>query len=487
MLFSSPVFVLGFLPLTLAGFFLLGRWGGARAALGGLLAADLLFYGWWNPHYVPLLIGSVAINYALGQHLFRLGARGPRATRPWLILGVVLNLGALGWFKYADFLLHVVAPAHPGLGILLPLAISFFTFQQVMFLVDSARGDRPATGLLPYAAFVCFFPHLIAGPIVRPADILPQLRSPLLARPDADALASGLMVFLLGLGKKLVLADTFGGFADVGFAAAAHGAGLTLIEAWYAALAYALQIYFDFSGYSDMAIGLARMMNVRFPLNFDSPYRARTISEFWRCWHISLSRFLRDYLYIPLGGNRHGEARRLANLMLTMLLGGLWHGAAWNFVVWGGLHGLYLAVHRVWARCGVPLPTPVARAVTLLAVVVAWVPFRADGFAASRAMLRGMAGLNGLAVPRMVVDAWPAVGLIARPVPVLLALGDGRTLSLPEVSACLALGWCIVLALPHVHAMSDQARGWALTGGFAFTVQALFFAPHAAPFLYFRF
>ena len=488
MLFSSITFVLGFLPLALGGLFLLGRIVGGRAALAGLLVADLVFYGWWNPRYVPLLIGSVVVNYMLGQHLLRLARRGRRrATRLWLLLGVGFNLALLAWFKYADFLLHVVAPDHSALGIVLPLAISFFTFQQVMFLVDTARGTLPATGPLPYAAFVCFFPHLIAGPIVRPADILPQLQAPGLARPRADAIATGLTIFLLGLGKKLVLADTFGGFADVGFGAAAHGAHLTLAEAWCAVLAYALQIYFDFSGYSDMAIGLARTMNVRFPLNFDSPYQARTITEFWRRWHMSLSRFLRDYLYIPLGGNRHGEARRAVNLMLTMLLGGLWHGAAWTFVAWGGLHGVYLIVHRVWGRLGGRLPGVVAQGLTLLAVVVAWVPFRADGLPATRAMLGGMAGLNGLALPRMVVDAWPALGVIARPVPVLLALGDARTLSLPEVGACLALGWGIVLLLPSVHALSERARGWALTAGFALTVQALFFAPHVAPFLYFRF
>jgi alginate O-acetyltransferase complex protein AlgI len=488
MLFNSPEFILGFLPLALGGFFLAGRVVGPRAALVWLLAADLAFYGWWNPYYVPLLAGSVGVNYVLGRRILRLAqADQPCAARLWLIGGVGFNLALLGWFKYADFLLHLAVPHAPALGIVLPLAISFFTFQQIMFLVDSARVTRSEVGVLTYAAFVCFFPHLIAGPIVRPSDILPQLQAPRLARPVVANLAVGLTIFLLGLGKKLVLADTFGGFADIGFAAASHGTTLTLIEAWYATLAYTLQIYFDFSGYSDMAIGLARMANVRFPLNFDSPYKARDIAEFWRRWHISLSRFLRDYLYIPLGGNRHGEARRGLNLMLTMLLGGLWHGAAWTFVAWGGLHGLYLIVHRLWGRLGWRLPGPVAQALTLLAVVVAWVPFRADGVAATLGMLRGMAGLNGFALPQMIVGAWPPLAVIARPVPVLLSLGAARTLSLPEVSACLLLGWVIVLSLPHVHELSERARGWALTAGFAFTVQALFFAPYAAPFLYFRF
>jgi D-alanyl-lipoteichoic acid acyltransferase DltB (MBOAT superfamily) len=490
MLFSSIPFLLGFLPPTVCGFFVAGRWFGTRAALAWMLLADLAFYGGWNPRHLPLLIGSIAINYTIGTHIRRFARAGDAGrARRWMIAGVVFDLGLLAWFKYADFVLHVVSPTAGTLGIGLPLAISFFTFQQIMFLVDSARDpgpDRDPTGL-SYAVFVSFFPHLIAGPIVRPAEILPQLRAGALIRPCPDNIAAGATIFLLGLAKKLVLADLFCGFADTGFNAAAHGSALTLLEAWYAVLAYALQIYFDFSGYSDMAIGLARMLNVRFPLNFDSPYQARDIADFWRRWHISLSRFLRDYLYIPLGGNRCGEVRRLANLMLTMLLGGLWHGAAWTFVAWGGLHGLYLITHRAWSRLGWRLPWIVAQAATLLAVVVAWVPFRADGLAATVAMLRGMAGLNGLALPRMILDAAPILGVVARPVPVLLSLGDAHTLSLPEVTACLLLGWVIVLVMPHIHALSERARGWALTGSFALSMQALFFAPHVAPFLYFRF
>jgi D-alanyl-lipoteichoic acid acyltransferase DltB (MBOAT superfamily) len=254
--------------------------------------------------------------------------------------------------------------------------------------------------------------------------------------------------------------------------------------AWAAAGGYALQIYFDFSGYSDMAIGLARMLNVRFPLNFASPYQARNIAEFWRRWHITLGVFLREYVYFPLGGSRCGALRHSGNLLATMLLCGLWHGAAWRFVLWGGLHGLYLVLH---AHCRVTLPRALAQALMLLAVIVAWVPFRASSGAAAQGMLAGMAGLHGVALPQMVVHAMPVLGTVATPVPVLPFLGDARTLSFPEVSACLLLGWCIVLLLPHVHELSEGARGWALTSGFAFSVQALFFASHVAPFLYFRF
>jgi alginate O-acetyltransferase complex protein AlgI len=485
MLFHSQAFVLGFLPACLVGWFLLGRFAGRTWALAWLLAASLFFYGWWNPRFVLLLLGSIAANYALGQRILHL-ARADRRTaaKRWLTAGIAGNLALLGWFKYADFLMHIAAPGTASLGIFLPLAISFFTFQQIMFLVDSARQDRANAGLLTYATFVAFFPHLIAGPIVRPKDIIPQLQQRDLAVPNAANLADGLALFLLGLAKKLVLADTFAGFADIGFNAASHGASLSLFEAWYAVLAYSLQIYFDFSGYSDMAIGLARMLNVRFPLNFASPYQARNIAEFWRRWHITLGAFLREYVYFPLGGSRCGALRHSANLLGTMLLCGLWHGAGWRFVLWGGLHGAYLVLH---AHCRVTLPRALAQALTLLAVVVAWVPFRAASAAAAWSMLAGMAGLHGVALPQMVVYALPFLGTVATPVPVLPFMGDARTLSFPEVSACLLLGWGIVLLLPHVHELSERARGWALTSGFAFSMQALFFAPHVVPFLYFRF
>ncbi|WP_254073251.1 MBOAT family protein [Acidisphaera sp. S103] len=524
MLFHTTAFIFGFLPVCLVGFFTLGRFFKAKWALCWLVACSLFFYAWWNPEHLPLLAGSVGLNYAIARMV-----RRTHAHRAWLATGVALNLAILGWFKYADFLLHIVAPHVPALHITLPLAISFFTFQQIMFLVDTSRGHArraqvlgrtqcascvkgpppalsdtdlgagvdggpsPAMTIpvppsfLTYAAFVTFFPHLIAGPIVRPSEIIPQLTAHDLARLRIENFSDGLLIFLLGLGKKLVLADMFGGFADIGFDAAARGASLTFFEAWYATLAYALQIYFDFSGYSDMAIGLARMLNIRFPMNFDSPYQAANIAEFWRRWHITLGGFLRDYLYIPLGGNRTGPIRQIRNLMVTMLLCGLWHGAAWNFVIWGGLHGLLIVIHKQYRRVFPPLPAPFAQALTLLAVIVAWVPFRAASFGSTMTMLRGMAGLNGIALPRMIVSALPGFASFADPVTVLPYLGDARTLSFPELSACLLLGWLIVLTLPNVHRMTRRTRHWSLTGSFALSVQALFFAPHVAPFLYFQF
>jgi alginate O-acetyltransferase complex protein AlgI len=488
MLFNSRAFIFAFLPACLGGFFLLGRVAGPVWALRWLVAASLFFYGWWDPRFVPLLIGSVLINYWVARDIRALSRAGlPRTARRSLAAGIVLDLSVLGWFKYADFLLHVVAPSQPSLGLPLPLGVSFFTFQQIMFLIEAYRHRDRDTDLLYCAAFVTFFPHLIAGPIVRPQDIIPQFQDRALARPLTANISAGLLIFLLGLGKKLVLADMFGGFADTGFDAAATGATLTFFEAWYATLAYALQIYFDFSGYSDMAIGLARMMNIRFPLNFDSPYQAQDISAFWRRWHITLGLFLRDYVYIPLGGSRQGEGRRIGNLLLTMLLCGLWHGAAWRFVLWGALHGTYLAIHTLFRRWNMRLPTILAHGLTLFVVVVAWVPFRADGLGTAWSMLLSMAGLNGIALPVMIVGFLPSLASIATPVPVLPYLGDARTLSFPEVSACLLLGWFIVLALPNIHKMSERGQSLALTSGFAFTAQALFFAPKVAPFLYFQF
>ena len=330
----------------------------------------------------------------------------------------------------------------------LPLAISFFTFQQIMFLVGSARGEGADCDLLHYAAFVAFFPHLIAGPIVRPRDIIPQFSARTFCIPHADNIAAGLLLFLLGLAKKLVLGDMFGGFADIGFNAAAHGASLSFVEAWYATLAYALQIYFDFSGYSDMAIGLARMLNVEFPANFASPYQARNIAEFWRRWHITLGWFLRDYLYIPLGGSRCSPVRRTANLMLDH--------AAVRAVARRGLELRPVgrpARDATWC-CSAPgrcaCRASAAQSLTLFAVVAAWVPFRAEGMPAAWSMLRGMAGLNGIALPQLIVQAVPLAGHHRHPG---AAAALSRRRPHPELSRSLRLS-----AAGLVHRAGAAAR-----------------------------
>lgn len=416
MLFNSPEFLFCFLPLTLLVFFMLARWGRnttqpTRWPMAMLVLASLFFYSWWEPRNLPLLLFSLAFNYSLSQYLIRRTAL-QKPNRPALIAGVAVNLALLVWFKYASFLagnLGLALGQEWSLGtIVLPLAISFFTFQQISYLVDGYRGKVEACSPLDYAMVVTFFPHLIAGPIVRYQAVLPQFRNPEVFRFDRNRVAAGLTLFLLGLFKKMVFADSIAPYANMAFDAAEQGVVLTISEAWTGALAYTCQLYFDFSGYSDMAIGLAWMFGIRFSLNFNSPYRSLSIQDFWRRWHMTLSAFLRDYLYIALGGNRHGHFRRHLNLFLTMLLGGLWHGAGWTFVIWGGLHGTYLIINHQWralcARWGYaesesPLPRALAWLLTFLCVVVAWVLFRATSLDAALSILASMAGLNGWDLP----------------------------------------------------------------------------------------
>jgi D-alanyl-lipoteichoic acid acyltransferase DltB (MBOAT superfamily) len=411
-LFSSFEFILVFWPVALLVYALLRRTTPRAVGLVWLVAASLAFYGWWSTRDLALIVASMATNYLLARAL---GPDRP-SSRAWLTAGVALNLAALAWFKYAGFLADNVGtllarelelPATE-----LPLAISFFTFQQIAYLVDAHRGQARDYGPLEYTLFVTFFPQLIAGPIVHHGEIIPQFRDPRPQRSVIDALTSGVFVFALGLFKKAVLADGLAHWSAEGFGAAASGAPIDLVLAWKGALAYTFQLYFDFSGYADMAIGIGRTFGIELPANFESPYKSPNMVEFWRRWHMTLSRFLRDYLYIPLGGNRGGPAQRERNLMITMLLGGLWHGAGWQFVIWGGLHGLYLVVtHRVqqWRKGrdrgavgGMPrsMPSLVERGagvmLTFLLVVVAWVFFRAPDVPSAARMLSGMFGLNGL-------------------------------------------------------------------------------------------
>jgi alginate O-acetyltransferase complex protein AlgI len=433
MLFNSLPFILVFVPVTLLGFYLLGARGHTRAAVVWLVLSSLFFYGYWDPGQhaltdpwrwwpLALICSSVVINYLIGQRLLAQRSKG------LLLAGVALNLASIGFFKYAGFFANDVMRLSFDLSyILLPLAISFFTFQQIAYLVDSYRGEIRAEGFVNYALFVTFFPQLIAGPIVHHSETIPQFARRETYRPNLDHLSLGIAVFVIGLAKKVILADGIAVYATPVFAAAQGGADPTLFEAWSGALAYTFQLYFDFSGYSDMAVGLGLMFNIRLPINFNSPYKAVNIIDFWRRWHITLSRFLRDYLYIPLGGSRRGPSRRYTNLMITMLLGGLWHGAGWTFVMWGGLHGFYLVVNHAWhglrrklghdlSRSTLP-GRVLARAVTFLAVVVAWVYFRAEGFEAANRILAGMVGLNGVQLPASYY------GLVGPLAPTLDALG----------------------------------------------------------------
>ncbi|HKV86778.1 MAG TPA: MBOAT family O-acyltransferase [Candidatus Dormibacteraeota bacterium] len=412
MLFNSYGFIYGFLPVAALLFFVLAASGRATLAAGWLGLASVFFYGCWNPRYVLLLLASIAVNYVMARGILRLrDGRRPRDGRLLLTAAIAFNLGLLAYYKYANFFADTVS-ALTGAGwhlehIVLPIGISFFTFTQIAYLADTYQGKARESSPVHYLLFVSYFPHLVAGPILHHSEMMPQFADRRTYRFDATNFTIGAVLFLIGLFKKVVLADGVQPFVGPVFDAGPSFQP-TLVDAWLGALAYAVQIYFDFSGYSDMAIGLSKLFNVDLPLNFDSPYKAHDIIDFWRRWHMTLSRFLRDYLYIPLGGNRLGRTRRYLNLMATMLLGGLWHGAGWTFVVWGGLHGLYLACNHAWRafRADVPGHDPerhtitgrvAGTALTFLAVVAAWVFFRAPSLPAALNILGAMAGLHGVA------------------------------------------------------------------------------------------
>ena len=383
MLFSSAEFIFVFLPATLALFWIARRIN-YSLSLAVLAALSLVFYGYYKPVYVFLILASIVWNFALGRRL------RAEPSKLLLALAVAGNLALLGYFKYAGLtvatLAVVTSQALTLPEIVLPLAISFFTFQQIAYVVDSYNGKTIQDDFLKYALFVSFFPQLIAGPIVKQQQVMGDINAGRLGITMAG-FAPGATLFLFGLFKKVIVADHFAAIADPSFAAVAAGQGLTTEEAWLGLLAYSLQIYFDFSAYSDMAIGIGMIFGLSLPVNFNSPYKARSIIDFWRRWHMTLSAFLRDYLYVPLGGNRQGPWRRHLNLMIVMLLGGLWHGADWAFVLWGGLHGSYLIVNHGYRKLAektalraiAPAISFVAWPLTFLAVALAWVPFRANG------------------------------------------------------------------------------------------------------------
>src|SRR3954451_3421231 len=397
MLFSSYAFLFQFLPAVALAFAVAQRVS-PRCGIWALAFASLVFYGAWKPVYLVLLLASIGVNFWLGLQM-----EDPLRRRGIGTLGVALNLALLCWFKYTNFLLDSFTALSgtplPFVNLILPLGISFFTFQQIAYLVDVMRGAKVERDLVSYTLFVSFFPHLIAGPLVHHAEMIPQFKR---ARSGRSAVlaARGFAIFAAGLFKKVVIADNLAQFVTPVFAHLDAGGGVGTEWAWLSTLSYTLQIYFDFSGYSDMAIGLPLMFGIRLPVNFRSPYKASSIIEFWRRWHITLSRFLRDYLYIPLGGNRLGESRRYVNLLLTMLLGGLWHGAAWNFVIWGGLHGLYLCINHLWhrwrgeGRTSSAATNAVSWAVTFFAVVIAWVFFRAKTATGAWQMLGSLFGME---------------------------------------------------------------------------------------------
>jgi D-alanyl-lipoteichoic acid acyltransferase DltB (MBOAT superfamily) len=401
MLFNSPFFIFAFLPIAAIVFYLIGNRGHFRIATSWLVLASLFFYGYWNPAYLWVIVGSILVNYSLGV-LLSTSATKDQLKNIVLAIGVTANILLLGYYKYANFFIDTIN--RTGLSdiqiesIVLPLAISFFTFQQIAYLVDAWKGEVKEYNFLDYCLFVTFFPQLIAGPIVHHKEMLPQFKEGKTYKLNHFNITIGISIFLVGLFKKVVIADNLSVLASPVFSAAENGEVLHFFEVAEGIIAYTFQLYFDFSGYSDMAVGIARLFGIRLPLNFNSPYKAENIIDFWRRWHITLSRFLRDYIYIPLGGNRKGRSRRHINLMATMLLGGLWHGAGWTFVFWGALHGFYLIVNHGWQkiwkrRINKWWSIAISRIVTLFLVMFAWIFFRAESFDGAMQILKGFTNL----------------------------------------------------------------------------------------------
>ncbi|WP_323668159.1 MBOAT family O-acyltransferase [Aliarcobacter butzleri] len=380
MLFNSYEFIFIFLPVMFVVYFYLNS---KRLILGAkiwLVVGSLFFYSYWNVIYLPLILLSIFVNYGVGLSLVN-HEKIRISSKTILSFGIVFNLGLLGYFKYTDFFLDnfngIFGTNIPLPHIILPLGISFFTFTQIAFLVDAYKQEAKEYSLINYMLFVTYFPHLLAGPILHHKEMMPQFASKYNWVKNYRNIALGLFIFSIGLFKKVVIADTFAVWANAGFDTATT---LNLIEAWATSLSYTFQLYFDFSGYTDMAIGISLMFNIKLPINFNSPYKALSIQDFWRRWHMTLSRFLRDYLYIPLGGNRKGNIRTYVNLITTFLLGGLWHGAGWTFIIWGLLHGIALAIHRLWQSLGFRMNKILAWFITFNFINITWIFFRAKDF-----------------------------------------------------------------------------------------------------------
>lgn len=400
LLFNSYEFIFAFLPITFFIYFYLNSKRLTEASKAFLVLSSLFFYSWWNIAYLPIILVSMLFNYVVGVSLSKDNEHTKVTKKTLLTVGVIANVSLLGYFKYMDFFIENVNLAIGTdfhlLHLALPLAISFFTFQQIAYLVDSYRQETKEYDFLNYAVFVTFFPQLIAGPIVHHKEMMPQFANIRSKVINYKNISKGLFIFSIGLFKKTVIADTFAIWATTGFD---NATTLNLLEAWATSLSYTFQLYFDFSGYTDMAIGLALLFNIKIPINFNSPYKATSIQDFWRRWHITLSRFLKDYIYIPLGGNRKGNFRTYNNLMATFIIGGIWHGAGWTFVFWGFLHGLALVIHRAWSRLGFKLWAWLAWLITFNFINTAWVFFRAKEWDDAIKVVSSMYNINNIVLP----------------------------------------------------------------------------------------
>ena len=397
MLFNSYGFIFLFLPISFFIYFYLNYKRLTVASKGFLIFSSLFFYSWWNISYLPLILISMLFNFVIGNSL----NKNTKVDKKLLLtIGIGFNLLFLGYFKYSDFFIENINLIFNSdiklLYLVLPLAISFFTFQQIAYLVDSYKGETKEYDFLNYALFVTFFPQLIAGPIVHHKEMMPQFSKNRNKVINYRNIAMGLFIFSIGLFKKVIIADIFSRWATLGFDTATT---LNLIEAWVTSLSYTFQLYFDFSGYTDMAIGIALLFNIKLPINFNSPYKATDIQDFWRRWHITLTRFLRDYIYIPLGGNREGSFRTYTNLFIVFLIGGLWHGAGWTFIFWGFLHGMASVIHKAWKSLGFRLHSWIAWFITFNFVNIAWIFFRAKEWGDAIKVLTSMFNIDNIVLP----------------------------------------------------------------------------------------
>lgn len=393
MLFNSYIFVFIFLPITILLYFGLNHLGYNRVAKSTLVIASLIFYAYFNLSYLPIILSSIIVNYGISNTLYKSSTDDSLKRKFLLWTGILFNVGMLGYFKYTDFMISninaIFATSLILKNILLPLGISFFTFQQLAFIIDSYKeSNSPPPDFLDYCNFVTFFPQLIAGPIVLPEEMLPQFADNKNHKLIAKNILDGLFIFSLGLVKKVVIADSISVFSNAG-----HNMDVshfTMAEAWLISLSYTIQLYFDFSGYCDMAIGIGRIFNINLPINFNAPYRAKSFGEFWRRWHITLNRFLTQYLYIPLGGSRKGTRRTLVNILIVFLISGIWHGAGWTFIIWGILHGIGVAINRIWSKHGFKIPGFLSMFITFFFINILWVIFRADNLQRAWLIIRSM-------------------------------------------------------------------------------------------------
>lgn len=397
MLFNSYEFIFLFLPITIIIYYLLGKTKWSKLANVWLIIVSLFFYSYWNVKYLPLLLGSILMNYICSGFIINFKEKNKNIAKLAFGIGVIFNIGLLGFYKYMDFFIEnlniVIGSNFNLLHIVLPLGISFFTITQLVYLVDCYKGIAKDHDFISYSLFVVFFPHLLAGPILYHKPMMEQFENRINRLINWENFTLGFSLFILGLAKKVIIADTLSSYVGIGFS---NTADLTLVDAWLTSLSYTFQLYFDFSGYSDMALGLARMLNINIPINFNSPYKAISISDFWRRWHMSLSSVIKNYIYIPLGGNRNGFVNKLKNLFIAMFICGIWHGAGWTFVIWGAMHGIALVINNIWNKYGFSLPKILGWLITFNFINIAWVIFRADSTYDALNIIQAMFGLHGI-------------------------------------------------------------------------------------------